>query len=54
MHNKGNFIISLGNFCKWLAKKAEDLGVEIYPGFAASELLIENDKLNGIITGDLG
>ncbi len=54
MHNKGNFIISLGNFCKWLAKKAEDLGVEIYPGFSASELLIENDKLNGIITGDLG
>ena len=54
MHNKGNFIISLGNFCKWLAKKAEDLGVEIYPGFSASDLLIENDKLNGIITGDLG
>ena len=54
MHNKGNFIISLGNFCKWLAKKAEDLGVEIYPGFNASELLIENDRLNGIITGDLG
>ena len=54
MHNKGNFIISLGNFCKWLAKKAEDLGVEIYPGFSASELLIENNKLNGIITGDLG
>ena len=54
MHNKGNFIISLGNFCKWLAKKAEDLGVEIYPGFSASELLIENDKLYGIITGDLG
>ena len=54
MHNKGNFIISLGNFCKWLAKKAEDEGVEIYPGFSASELLIENDKLNGIITGDLG
>ncbi len=54
MHNKGNFIISLGNFCKWLAKKAEDVGVEIYPGFSASELLIENDKLNGIITGDLG
>ncbi len=54
MHNKGNFIISLGTFCKWLAKKAEDLGVEIYPGFSASELLMENDKLNGIITGDLG
>ncbi len=54
MHNKGNFIISLGNFCKWLAKQAEDLGVEIYPGFAAADLLLENGKLNGIITGDLG
>ena len=54
MHNKGNFIISLGTFCKWLAKQAEDLGVEIYPGFAAADLLLENGKLNGIITGDLG
>ncbi len=54
MHNKGNFIISLGVFCKWLAKQAEDLGVEIYPGFAAADLLMENGKLNGIITGDLG
>ncbi len=54
MHNKGNFIISLGMFCKWLAKHAEDLGVEIYPGFAASDLLLENGRLNGIITGDLG
>ncbi len=54
MHNKGNFIISLGSFCKWLSKQAENLGIEIYPGFAASEILIENGKLNGIITGDLG
>ena len=54
MHNKGNFVISLGSFCKWLSNQAENLGVEIYPGFAASELIIEDDKLNGIITGDLG
>ena len=36
MHNKGNFIISLGSFCKWLSQQAEELGVEIYPGFSAS------------------
>ena len=54
MHNKGNFIISLGSFCKWLSQQAEALGVEIYPGFAASELLTENGKLKGIVTGDLG
>ena len=54
MHNKGNFIISLGSFCKWLSQQAEALGVEIYPGFAASEVLTENGKLKGIVTGDLG
>ena len=40
MHNQGNYIISLGSFCKWLSLKAENLGVEIYPGFAASDFLI--------------
>ena len=54
LHNKGNYIISLGSFCKWLSQEAESLGVEIYPGFAASELIVENQKLNGIVTGDLG
>ena len=54
MHNKGNFIISLGSFCKWLSEQTENLGVEIYPGFAASELIIEDNRLSGIITGDLG
>ncbi len=54
MHNKGNYIISLGSFCKWLSLQAESLGVEIYPGFAASDLLIENGVLRGVITGDLG
>ncbi len=54
MHNKGNFVISLGSFCKWLGGEAEKLGVEIYPGFPASDLIFENEKLKGIITGDLG
>ncbi len=54
MHNKGNFIISLGSLCKWLSQQAENLGVEIYPGFAASELIIEDNRLVGIATGDLG
>ncbi|WP_431078153.1 electron transfer flavoprotein-ubiquinone oxidoreductase [Pseudomonas siliginis] len=55
MHNEGNYIISLGNLCRWLAQQAENLGVEIYPGFAAQEALIdENDVVRGIITGDLG
>src|SRR6185437_8675774 len=43
MSNHGNFIVSLGNICKWLATKAEALGVEIYPGFAATELLFEGN-----------
>jgi electron-transferring-flavoprotein dehydrogenase len=55
MHNQGNYIISLGNLCRWLAQQAENLGVEIYPGFAAQEALIdENGVVRGIITGDLG
>ncbi|MGB6215569.1 electron transfer flavoprotein-ubiquinone oxidoreductase [Pseudomonas mandelii] len=55
MHNDGNYIISLGNLCRWLAQQAENLGVEIYPGFAAQEALFdENGVVRGIITGDLG
>ena len=54
MHNKGNFIISLGSLCKWLGNEAEKLGVEIYPGFAASDIIINNGVLKGIVTGDLG
>jgi electron-transferring-flavoprotein dehydrogenase len=55
MHNHGNYIISLGNLCRWLAEKAEALGVEIFPGFTASEALIdENGQVKGIITGDMG
>ena len=55
MHNEGNYIISLGNLCRWLGQQAEALGVEIYPGFAAQEPLIdEHGVVRGIITGDLG
>ena len=55
MNNHGNYIVSLGNVCRWLATKAEELGVEIYPGFAAAEVLY-NDKgaVIGVATGDMG
>src|SRR5215472_17204915 len=54
LSNHGNFIVSLGDACRYLARKAEALGVEIYPGFAAAELLFENDAVAGIATGDMG
>jgi electron-transferring-flavoprotein dehydrogenase len=54
MGNHGNFIVSLGNVCRWLARKAEALGVEIYPGFAATEVLYDGDAVAGIATGDMG
>jgi len=55
MHNDGNYIISLGNLCRWLAEQAEALGVEIFPGFAASEVLYNEDgSVKGIATGDMG
>ena len=54
MSNHGNFIASLGEVCRYLAQKAEALGVEIYPGFAATEVLFENDAVAGIATGDMG
>ena len=55
MHNKGNYIISLSDFTKWLAEQAEALEVEIYPGFAASEVLFnEKDKVIGVATCDMG
>jgi len=54
MRNHGNFVISLGNLCRWLAQQAEALGVEIYPGFAAAETLIEDGRVVGVATGDLG
>ncbi len=54
MKNHGNYIISLGKLCRWLAEYAEKLGVEIYPGFAAAEILYDNDQVIGIATGDMG
>lgn len=55
MHNKGNYIISLGNFCRWLGEQAEALGVEIYPGFPAAEVLYDDQgRVRGIATGDMG
>ncbi|MFT4520220.1 MAG: electron-transferring-flavoprotein dehydrogenase [Halioglobus sp.] len=55
MHNEGNYIVSMGNVCRWLAEQAEGLGVEVYPGFAASEVLFHDDgRVKGIATGDMG
>ncbi len=55
MNNHGNYIISLGNLCRWLATQAEELGVEIYPGFAAAEVLYDDDgAVVGVATGDMG
>jgi len=56
LHNDGNYIISLGQLCRWLSAKAEDVGVEIYPGFAASEVLYNDDQsaVTGIATKDMG
>jgi electron-transferring-flavoprotein dehydrogenase len=55
MHNHGNYIVSLGNVCRWLATQAEELGVEIYPGFAAAEVLYEDSgRVCGVATGDMG
>ena len=55
MSNRGAYIVSLGNLCRWLATEAEALGVEIYPGFAAADLVIgEKGEVKGVVTGDLG
>ena len=55
MHNHGNYIVSLGNVCRWLAEQAAELEVEIYPGFAASEVLYHDDgSVKGVATGDMG
>lgn len=55
MHNKGTYTGSLGNLCRWLATQAEELGVEIFPGFAAAEILYKDDgSVKGVATGDMG
>src|SRR5437660_422655 len=52
--NHGNYVVSLGNVCRWLAKEAESAGVEIFPGFAAGEVLYDGKAVKGVATGDLG
>jgi len=54
MHNEGNYIVSMANVTRWLATQAEQLGVEIFPGFAAAETIIEEGCVKGVITGDMG
>ena len=55
MHNHGNYIVSLGNVCRWLAEQAEALEVEIFPGFAAAEVLLNEDgSIKGVATGEMG
>lgn len=55
MHNKGNYITSMGNMCRWLAEQAEELGVEIFPGFPATDILYNDDgSVAGVSTGDMG
>ena len=54
LQNHGNYVVSLGNVCRWLGQQAEGLGVEIFPGFAAAELLFDKGKIVGVATGDMG
>jgi electron-transferring-flavoprotein dehydrogenase len=55
MHNQGNYIVSLGNVCRWLGEQAEELGVQIFPGFPAAEVIFaDDDTVQGVITGDMG
>ena len=55
MNNHGNYIVSLGNVCRWLGEQAEEMAVEIYPGFAAAEVLYDDgDRVVGVATGDMG
>lgn len=54
LHNKENYLISIGEFCVWLAKQAENMGVEIFTGFSAEKVLIEDQKVFGVVLGDMG
>ena len=54
MHNEGNYIVSLGNVCRWLGQQAEALGVEIYPGFAAQDAIVEDGVVKGVVLSDAG
>ena len=54
MQNHGNYILSLGNLCRWLAEQAEALGVDVFPGFPAAEVIFKDNRVAGVITGDMG
>ena len=54
MQNHGNYIISLGNLCRWLSEQAEALGVDVFPGFPAAEIIFKDNRVAGVITGDMG
>lgn len=55
VHNDGNYIVSMGNVCRWLAAQAENMGIEVYPGFTAAEVLFSEDgSVKGVATGDMG
>ncbi len=54
MHNAGNYVVSLGALCRWLAQEAEALGVDVFPGFAAAGPLVEDGRVVGVLTGDMG
>ena len=54
MQNHGNYIISLANLCRWLSEQAESLGVDIFPGFPAAEIIYKDEHVAGVITGDMG
>jgi electron-transferring-flavoprotein dehydrogenase len=54
MQNHGNYIVSLSNFCRWLGEQAMQMGIDIFPGFAATELLFDGERVIGVATGDMG
>jgi electron-transferring-flavoprotein dehydrogenase len=54
MNNHGNYIVSMANVCRWMAEQAEGLGVEIFPGMAASELVFDGDRVKGVVAGEFG
>ncbi|WEF23853.1 electron transfer flavoprotein-ubiquinone oxidoreductase [Paracoccus sp. S3-43] len=54
MNNHGNYIVSMGSVCRWLAEQAEELGVEIFPGMAASAVVWEGDRVKGVVAGEMG
>jgi electron-transferring-flavoprotein dehydrogenase len=54
MNNHGNYIVSMGNVCRWMAEQAEALGVEIFPGMSASALVLDGDRVKGVVAGEFG